>query len=315
MGEYAKILKWLSFALLLLVLISTAAVSKNDSKDKETPKVTAIVTEVITDEGTNTIENSATEISTEEDTIVSESTDSMDSKENSNKDLGLMPPQSKGEWDAKWFQWATSLPTDNHPLYDTAPADEGQKGRILFLGSTFFPNDATDIERDITVPYGTKIFIPIYNSFNNDLNPNGDGVYEPVDFGTRKETYDVLEPYVEAEMDPENIVIDYVKIDGELVENPEQYVSPTGVFTSGPFPEDNVFGVNVEEGVTSQTVANGYYLALQPLPPGEHTIEFEATHTDPYTGDVWQEHVIYNITVEPNNDKAAGENGNGKNKA
>src|SRR5262245_11884284 len=45
---------------------------------------------------------------------------------------GVLPPQSNpygasyGEWSAKWWQWAFSMPHTDHPLFDTAPVSEGQ---------------------------------------------------------------------------------------------------------------------------------------------------------------------------------------------
>jgi hypothetical protein len=60
-------------------------------------------------------------------------------KENESKPVGnlgnpgVIPPQSKahgmtyGEWSAKWWQWAYSLPVDQNPFFDTVvpPNDEG----------------------------------------------------------------------------------------------------------------------------------------------------------------------------------------------
>jgi len=45
-----------------------------------------------------------------------------------------------GEWSVEWWQWALSLPTDAHPLFDTAPASEGQVGNVWFLGVKFDGN-------------------------------------------------------------------------------------------------------------------------------------------------------------------------------
>ena len=38
------------------------------------------------------------------------------------------------EWLASWAQWASSLETIHHPLYDTADLSAGQSGAVWFLG-------------------------------------------------------------------------------------------------------------------------------------------------------------------------------------
>src|SRR5262245_3779309 len=46
----------------------------------------------------------------------------------------VSPPQSNfrglsyGEWSARFFQWAYSLPVTHHPLFDTADCSTGQTG-------------------------------------------------------------------------------------------------------------------------------------------------------------------------------------------
>jgi hypothetical protein len=91
---------------------------------------------------------------------------------------GILPPQSHpygatyGEWAARWWQWAFSLPAEHHPLFDTAPLSTGQEGHVWFLGGTFTGSDAT---RTGTVPAGTGLFFPIANFEDSTIeegNPN-----------------------------------------------------------------------------------------------------------------------------------------------
>lgn len=44
----------------------------------------------------------------------------------------------------------------------------------------------------------------------------------------------------------------------------------------GPLPADSLFGdpVNFPAGLTSQSVADGYYVMLTPLSVGQHTLHF-----------------------------------------
>jgi hypothetical protein len=92
-----------------------------------------------------------------------------------NPNPGVLPPQSHafgatyGEWNARWWQWALSMPVDAHPLFDTADCSAGQSGHVWFLGSTFSatpdPGDPDNAiigtaERDCTVPTGKALFHP-----------------------------------------------------------------------------------------------------------------------------------------------------------
>lgn len=41
------------------------------------------------------------------------------------------------EWNAAWEQWADSIPTANHPLFDNGNCSVGQSGPVWFLGGKF----------------------------------------------------------------------------------------------------------------------------------------------------------------------------------
>src|SRR6185436_19925318 len=71
---------------------------------------------------------------------------------------------SYAEWSALWWQWAFSLPVDGHPLFDETGADAsaGQSGKVWFLGGVF--NLSGQAERDIEVPTGTALLIPVINA-------------------------------------------------------------------------------------------------------------------------------------------------------
>src|SRR5262249_45679568 len=66
--------------------------------------------------------------------------------------------KSYAEWSAEWSKWALSLPTDHHPLFDTADCGTAQSGKVWFLGGTFTGNPAT---RSCTIPEGKALLFPI----------------------------------------------------------------------------------------------------------------------------------------------------------
>ena len=80
-----------------------------------------------------------------------------------------------------------------------------------------------------------------------------------------------------------------VEIDGVAVNNPEQYLEKSVLFDLF-LPEESLFG----ELTLSPCVDSGYYLLVRPLPPGAHTIKFQASSANCGFG----QDIIYNLTVE-----------------
>ena len=78
-----------------------------------------------------------------------------------------------GEWSAKWWEWAFSLPVSVNPLFDTtgALASNGQSGPVFFLAGVISVSGIA--ERTITVPAGKALFFPILNveADNNCADP------------------------------------------------------------------------------------------------------------------------------------------------
>src|SRR5262245_49939125 len=64
--------------------------------------------------------------------------------------------QSYGQWSVKWWQWAVSIPGNNHPLLDTGPCSVAQSGPVWFLGGRF--NSGGPVTRTCMVPPGTALF-------------------------------------------------------------------------------------------------------------------------------------------------------------
>ena len=72
--------------------------------------------------------------------------------------------------------------------------------------------------------------------------------------------------------DPELEVV--VTVDGKEVKSNRLVLAESLVFNV-TLPEDNIFGE--PEGEYGPAVADGLWVALPPLPPGEHTIHFEVS--------------------------------------
>lgn len=223
---------------------------------------------------------------------------------NPNPGLGIKQPNSKmyENLSAEWWKWELSMPMDAHPLNDTADASEGQSGKVWFLGSNLTTETVDGeavaiVDRDCTIPPGTKIFIPLFNIEGSTIEGMGESETE-------------LREYTDWIMNRSiNPIEMSAEIDGVSVENLEQYVSPSSLFAFGPLPENNPLqslGVDAPAGTVSNSVADGYYLLIQSLPPGVHTIHLSSTYMIPEFDFVFTQDITYTVTVEPGKDKGTG---------
>jgi hypothetical protein len=81
--------------------------------------------------------------------------------------VGVFPPDSKpygltyGEWTAKWWQWAFSIPEALNPMIDDTGRNcaNNQTGPVWFLSGT----SGGAVTRQCTIPSDKGILIPIIN--------------------------------------------------------------------------------------------------------------------------------------------------------
>jgi hypothetical protein len=191
--------------------------------------------------------------------------------------------KSYAELGAEWWQWALGTPVSTHPLLGNGPCTVGQRGHVWFLGGTFGLN--APVERTCTVPNGTALFFPLINAFY------GAFLNDPPETRT--------EEYMRAQVACEVPTVLKAEIDGVAVKNPFQYFEMSPLFDV-QLPEDNVFGAGpdvIPELLLSPSVDQGYYLFLNPLSPGSHTIHWEAAWVCPFGS--FTENVTYTLTVRP----------------
>jgi len=204
-----------------------------------------------------------------------------------NPNPGIAPPDSHphgstyGEWNARWWQWAVSVPVPVNPVLDTTGAHcaEGQSGQVWFLAGTF-GGSAT---RSCTISAGKALLFPLVNceASNADTGPGNFTIDQLRAFCANPPT-GVLGNTLTA------------SIDGVALTNLTSYraISPLFNYT---IPNDNLFqhfGIPLSAGTYGPTVADGFYLFVNPLPPGKHVIHFSSagiTNLD----------VTYNLTILP----------------
>lgn len=186
---------------------------------------------------------------------------------------------SYGEWSARWWQWALSIPTNINPVVDTTGAncDKRQSGPVWFLAGTFGGDPVT---RSCTVPKGKALFFPILNSV---WGGEGDGCRAPGDCN-------IPQLRIFAAKDENNPTLLEAHIDGVEVANPKTYRVTSAAFEAF-IPAENPFGV--APTTLRPMVADGYWLLVEPLAPGAHTIHFKGIQSNGFTTEV-----TYNLTVQ-----------------
>lgn len=220
--------------------------------------------------------------------------------------LGLMMPMqlvladsdsdSYRSLSAEWWQWALSIPPSANPLADATGEKcmVGQHGSVWFLAGIFNSGDAT--VRSCSVPKGKALFFPIVNSVNVDT-PNICGQ------GSAHASVGDLRAGAAAFID--GVTKISAEVDGKPIRNLRRVRSK--VFAVA-LPEDNLFDApcsgqknpNVPAGVFAPAIDDGYYVRLNPLKAGEHTVRFHAERPKqkPEEQD-FRLDVTYNLTVVP----------------
>ncbi len=234
--------------------------------------------------------------------------DNDDKEGNRNKKPQVLSPAGKhygktyGEWSEAFWQWAFSMPTTRHPMFDSADVGAGQQGTVWFLSGNF---TGTPVTRNVTIPSGTALFIPLVNIWADNTDCNGSG-----QIISDENSESVLRANAKAVEDTASdlsCTIDGIAVPGlaNALTTPFRIQSSTPGGFSYTLPASqnllNYFGLacwtdpnNVPLRVDASiyhAVADGYYVLIAPLAPGPHTITCHGTANG------FTESFTYNITV------------------
>lgn len=213
------------------------------------------------------------------------------------------------ELSARWWQWALSRPVTKdpattNPLVDTtgAAANNGQphNGNVFFLAGLISFNSAVhgQVGRTITVPRGTRFFFPLQNFEQDNV-----GVNPPSSVAALRQL---------AATGAGQVTDLFASVDGVVLKDLHAYRAISPVFGYTLPPNDVASGsVNLAyaftggavdvSGFQKPAVGDGFYVLLNPLPPGRHTIRFGGATTIPDANGnptVSQLDVIYHVTVK-----------------
>jgi hypothetical protein len=224
---------------------------------------------------------------------------------------GVAPPNSHpfgmtyNQWAGRWWQWYLQLPLTNaagavHPGIDAGQSlfdvSEHQQGQVWFLAA---PLTGLPVERTATIPADKALFFPLLNVEVSSLECQGCPGSSPCNsspacfcrgtfFGT---------PLVPVETYIANDAVNLAcSIDGTPVANitsfrfhnseihftaPSPWINSCANYTGGV-----TSGSGGDGGAPGTSVGDGYYIFLNPLSPGVHTLHTSGTYhfADQYFG-------------------------------
>jgi hypothetical protein len=166
---------------------------------------------------------------------------------------------------AEWWQWVSSIPVAENPALDPTGAKcaVGQRGSTWFLAGTF----GGTVTRTCSVPTGKEIFFPVANiSFFDSPNQCGQG---PDHFSVA-EMRSALAGAIAGLSDLS------AEIDGKPVKNLQRVRSRVFEVALPPGNPYDSAAAPCPAGIYSPALADGYYVLLEPLTAGQHTLHFHA---------------------------------------
>lgn len=173
------------------------------------------------------------------------------------------------EWSAGWWQWALSIPSANHPLFDKGDCSVGQSGPMWFLGGKFCGNDDPNcgfnhVVRTCSVPAGKALYIAVFNTENSALELNDPKAQIADIRAANASTIDSVTTSFE--------------IDGAAVPHLKDRFRVQSTAFGFTIPDDNLFTAigegNFTGGAFFPAVDDGVYVMLSPLPAGPHQVHF-----------------------------------------
>lgn len=215
-----------------------------------------------------------------------------------NPNPGVIPPHARfhclsyGEWGAQWWRWAYSFPSAQFPPSQSGEVDcsLGQSGSVWFLAGTTGQGPVAR-ECSDTIPSGKTLFFPIITYLND--YPCPDPNFQPPPGQTLEEFLTegaaaIIGLVTELE----------VVVDGQHLNDLFNYRATSQLFTFTADPSLVAFDpcVTGDPQFPQFGVTDGYWILMNPLPPGPHTI-FIRGLIDFGGGSTFESQVTYNLTV------------------
>jgi hypothetical protein len=196
--------------------------------------------------------------------------------------LRVIPPHSIihdetiGEWGARWWQWMALSPKGTNPVRDdrtgelahvgqtgwsgqpsTLECHPGSAAPVFFLAGNFGGTDT----RTVTVPGGREILVPLFGS---------------VQYNLRDREFSVGELAERARAEVDRVDTLELTLDGRVIAGEElrDHRELFRIFKMC-LPWNNV--QEHQPGEYYPAVSDGYFLMLEPPPPGAYTIRWQVS--------------------------------------
>lgn len=202
---------------------------------------------------------------------------------------GVFPPsavpygRTYGEWGDEWWKWILAIPVRDNPCLDEVgdKVAVGQSGPVWFLAGTF----GGKAERTSTVPAGKSFLFPLWN-----------GCYW---IPTDGDTPEVIRAAAVNSMDHTTELgcsLDGVALTGLFS---YRFHSPDFFYFTGVADQADAFSPG--QAGTHLAYADGFWVMLEPLAPGPHTLWFHGKGVYPAaypSTQVFEVTVTYHLTVQ-----------------
>ena len=178
--------------------------------------------------------------------------------------------QTRAEWLAKYWQWVYSIPITEHPRTDATGIKCGvsQDGPVWFLDPPFGNPKVT---KSCNIPEGKAIFLPlivgICGTVDSDVKTD-EGITSCAKYGNN---YGNIRLFIDGK--PQLII----KGTSDSTKDYSSSRTLTDFFNVYSV-KDNVFGD--PEGMDRKR-ADGYFAIIEPLPAGNHKINFQVNVVNP----------------------------------
>lgn len=164
------------------------------------------------------------------------------------------------DWIGKWWQWNIALPKETHLTYNYSAdnCDMGQVGPVWFLAGVVSGRH----DRSCTIPSDKAVLLPLETG--------------ECDYGEKAIASD--SDLVTCATEGNDYAVISASVDGNTIKDPLSYRTQSGFFNIS-VPSNNIFE---EPPGVYKAYADGYFLFIEPLSPGEHVVKITSNINNPF---------------------------------